>query len=320
MDNTINYYDILGVTEAATESEIKRAYRKMARDYHPDRNPDKSEAEERFKEIQSAYDVIGDPKRRAEYDRMRKDPFAGARFDGFHQGARDGNSRFYRAPDGTYVRMETTGAGPDAGFIFNDGRFDNLGDLFGGFYGGGRTESARHGRTASADLESHLRLPFEQALVGGQTEIKLPDGQTVRLDIPPGVDTGSRIRLKGRGRPGPAGARGDLYITFEVEPHPVFRREGTDLYVKTRLNALEAILGTAKTILTPYGGTVKVTVPAGAQPGERFRVRGQGVRTDTATGDLYVEMDIEIPRELNEEARRKLLAWAEAEGLLPEAG
>ncbi|RMH61413.1 MAG: J domain-containing protein [Bacteroidetes bacterium] len=321
-----DYYKVLGLSEDASEAEIKKAYRKLARQYHPDRNPDNPEAEERFKEVQEAYDVLGDAQRRAEYDRQRKDPFAGSPFSGFSGAGREGGARFYRAPDGTYVRVETAGSGPDAGFIFGDeDGFGGIGDLFSSLFGEREPRRSdpfasrgrrRSGRTPGRDVEATLRLSFDEALQGGKRTVTLPTGETVRIDVPRGVRPGLKVRLRGRGQPGTDGRRGDLYITFEVEPHPRFRREGDDLHVTEHINAVEAMLGTSRRIENAYGKKVRLNIPAGTQPGDVLRLRGQGVETDKGKGDLLVRIVVDVPRDLSEEARTALRDWARTHGVL----
>lgn len=324
-----NYYDVLGVKEDASAAEIKKAYRKLARDHHPDRNPDDPQAEETFKKVQEAYDTLGDEQKRKQYDRMRRDPFAGRDFRGSGGGDASGG-RFYRTPDGTYVRVESTGFGPDEGYQFSDeglGGLGGLGDLFGQFFGGaprgqgqspfGQQGGARREAGRSLDVESEMTISFEEALRGGKTEVTLPDGQKVRLTIPKGAEEGQKVRLKGRGGEGPGGRRGDLYITFHVRPSPRFRRDGLDLTVTETINVAEAILGTTRTITTAYGDTVRVTIPPGTQPGERLRLRDQGVRTDSGAGALFVEVAVSVPETLKD--ADGLRAWAEKEGLLDAA-
>lgn len=327
MPSLPNYYETLGVSEDATAAEIKKAFRTLARESHPDRNPDDPEAEERFKKVQAAYDTLGDATKRKQYDQMRRDPFAGRDFRGFGGGDPSGG-RFYRTPDGTYVRVESTGFGPDEGYQFSDegpGGLGGLGDLFGQFFGGGggaRREGpfgggARREAPRGGDIETQLAISLEEALNGGKTEVTLPDGEKVRITIPTGVEDGTRVRLRGRGQAGPRGQRGDLYITFEVRPDPRFRRDGKDLTTTATINVAEAMLGTTRAITNAYGGTVRVTIPPGTQPGERLRLRGQGVKTDDGAGALFVEVDVEIPKDLAAEDR--LRAWAEAEGLIAPA-
>lgn len=320
-----NYYETLGVEENASAADIKKHYRRLVRQYHPDRNPDDPQAAERFKQVQEAYDTLGDEEKRRAYDRRRRDPFAGQDFGGFHGGA-PGGGRVYRTPDGTYVRVESSGFGPEGGFHFGSEGPDGpggLGDLFGQFFGGPHEAPpfggrARREAARGQDVETRLEIPFEQALRGGKTEVRLPEGEAVRISIPEGVEDGERVRLRGQGRPGPGGQRGDLYITFEVRPHPRFRREGRDLVAPLSINLAEAVLGTARTIQNAYGDAIRVTIPAGTQPGERLRLRRQGVRSGEDAGDLYVEVRVHIPVDLPPEALERFRAWAEQAGLLPE--
>ncbi|MFQ5571625.1 MAG: DnaJ domain-containing protein, partial [Rhodothermales bacterium] len=230
MQTVKNYYDTLGVSEKAGAEEIKKVYRKLAREYHPDRNPDKPNAEARFKEIQEAYSVLSDPKKRREYDMMRKNPF-GAFGSGFS--TRNGD-RFYRAPDGTYVRYPSADDTSDFD-LFGDS-LGGIGDFFSRLFGG-EPEAKSSPRGRARDVESTVRLSFDQALRGGKTEIEVPGGKKIRITIPKGVRPGLKIRLKERGRAGSNGKRGDLYVTFDVEDHPTFRREGDDLYVTEQINA-----------------------------------------------------------------------------------
>lgn len=311
MPHTKDYYDILGVDEDASAKEIKKAYRDLARKYHPDRNPDKPKAEERFKEIQEAYSVLSDQEKRDQYDAQR-------RFGGF--GGQQGfGQNGGRAPGGGFdVRFEQGQPGEG---------FGGFGDIFNSFFGGGG-QGGRGGQTRSPfgqqqrrrakgnDVETTLRISFDDALRGGKREVTLPDGETIRIDIPKGVRSGFKIRLRNRGEPGPRGERGDLYVTFKVGDHPRFRRKGDDIYATETVDAIEAMLGTERRIPTPYGQRIKVTIPAGTQPGEKLRLRGQGVRTGAGSpGDLYVEVDVTIPDNLSEAQRDALRTAAEKANL-----
>ena len=313
-----DHYATLGVAEDASAKEIKKAFRKLAQEYHPDRNAGDPAAEERFKEVQSAYDVVGDETKRRAYDQARRDPFGGryegTPFDGF--GGPDGaGGRFYRAPDGTYVRVDATGAGPgfdDDAFTFGGG--GGLGGIFDQFFGGGGSGEAAY--RGGRDVESTVRLSFEDALEGGKREFATPSGETVRITVPKGVRDGLKIKMAGRGEP-PASGRGepgDLFITFQVTPSARFRRDGDDLVATETITAVEALLGTTREVETAYGKTVRLRIKPGTQPGARLRVKGQGVQTAKGTGDLYVEVAVTVPT-LSEAARAGLTEWAEREGL-----
>ncbi len=322
MPAVTDYYAVLGVDPDASQKEIKKAYRAKARDFHPDTNAGDAAAEEKFKAVQQAYDAVGDEKKRAAYDRARQNPYgdAGA-FGGFagQQGPPPGGGRFYRAPDGTYVRVDATGAGPGAGAPEGDFTFggDGLGDLFERYFGGaggGFQQQAppRGGR----DVEATVRLSFEEALAGGPRELTIPSGATVRVTVPKGVRNGLKIKLGGRGEPSPTGRGepGDLFLTFQVTPDARFRRDGDDLVVTETISVVEALLGTTLSVRTAYGQTVRVTVRPGTEAGATLRVRGQGVKTASGAGDLLVEIAVTMP-ELSDEARDGLKAWAEANGL-----
>ncbi len=309
MSDKKDYYKILGVHERAAPEEIKKMYRQLAREYHPDRNQGRPDAEERFKAIQEAYDILSDPRKRRLYDHHRREPA-----EAFE--APNGDT-FYRQADGAYVRRErrrpapepesqpyTNGARPPSGGV--SGFFSRL-------FGGNEQETADPGaKRSSLDLDTRLRLSFNQALKGGKTEVTLPHGETVRIKIPRGVQSGFKIRLKERGRVS-GSAIGDLYVTFEVEPHHFFRRIGDDLHITCTINPIEAILGITRNMMNAYGTQIKLKIPPGAQPGSKLRLKGQGVKTEQDMGDMYVQIDIRVPenltvqeREILREAARKV--------------
>ena len=184
--------------------------------------------------------------------------------------------------------------------------FDPLASLFFG------DDSPAHG----ADAEAQVRLTFDQALRGGKTEVRLADGTTVPLTVPQGVRSGLKVRVRERGTAGAGGQRGDLYVTFRVEPSARFRREGDNLHVVETVSAFEAVLGTTRSITSAYGQSLKVQIPPGTQPGERLRLRGQGVQTPTRRGDLFVEVQVTVPRSLSDRQRAALAEAARSVGLL----
>lgn len=294
MAKSKNYYQILGIDEQATAEQIKKSYRSLARKFHPDRNPDRPDAEERFKAIQEAYDVLSDPAKRKEYDRYRKDPFANFQTTNGDQ--------FYRKPDGTYVRYERSGGQPQDIYGNGDsfGGFSSfINKIFGAEQEAGRTQSGGNSNRSKLDIDTRLRLTFNQALQGGKTEVTLPHGETVRINIPRGVHSGFKIRLKGRGHIS-TNATGDLYVTFDVEPHTYYRRRGDDLNITCSINPIEAMLGVTRNVINAYGNTIKVKIPPGTQNGTKLRLRGQGVETTTTKGDLYVKVEVHIPDNLSE--------------------
>jgi len=281
-----DYYAVLGVEKSASDRDIKKAYRKLAQQYHPDNNPGDTDAEDRFKDVSEAYDVLSDPETRTEYDQAR-DAFArGA----WATGPGTGNSQ--------YVRVEDLG---DLGDLFGGGGvFGGLGDLFG-----------RRGRTAQrgGDVETDVSLTFHEAIAGTTRTLTTSGpsgGRDVQVKIPAGVNDGARIRVRGRGRPGANGGdAGDLYVRVSVAKHPIFERVGRNLRVHVKIPMVDAALGTEVTAPT-LEGTVTLKVPAGTQPGKTFRVSGKGVTTPKGTGDLLVVVDVEVPTTLNDEQRALL--------------
>jgi curved DNA-binding protein len=288
-----DYYQVLGVSRTATAEQIRKAYRQLARENHPDVKKDDPQAKARFLEIQEAYDVLGDEQKRAQYDRFGKN---------FRQ----------------------AGAGPTSGG-WAQGQPVDLGDLFGGQFpfeelmggfAGGRTGRAAGGsaagrggpgrRRAGADVEAQLTIPFETAAVGGPVDVQIDRGgkvDTLSVKVPAGVADGQTMRLAGQGRPSPSGGPpGDLRLTIHVAPHRLFRREGFDLVLDLPITPSEAVLGAKLEVPTLLEGPVLVTVPPGTSSGMKLRLRGKGV-VDPQTkspGDQYVVIKIVVPKTASE--------------------
>jgi molecular chaperone DnaJ len=283
-------YRVLGVSRKASDDEIKKAYRKLARKYHPDRNPDDPTAEEKFKEVQGAYDTLSDPEKRKEYD-------AGGAFAGFG----GGRGPFTAGPGG-------------AGGGFVD--LGDLGDIFssmfgrGGGGGGPRGWPAQPGR----DLETEARLTFDQAIEGTQVRVGGAGGMTIKVNIPAGVKDGSRIRLAGKGEPSPAGGPpGDLYVRTRVTPSPVFKRlDGGDLEVTVPITIPEALRGATIEVPT-LKGTKRIKVPAGTRHGTVQRLRGEGAPKPKGKGrgDIRYRLEIEVPKRLSKEQKEAAERLAE---------
>lgn len=292
-----DYYAVLGVPQSASAKEITSAYRELARELHPDRNPDDPAAEERFKEVSAAYDVLRDAERRRAYDEVRRmGPMAG----GFGAG-RGG-------PSGAPGGFDFTFEGGDLG--------DLLGSLFGsgtGFGGRGARRGARPGR----DQQAQITLDFDEAVRGITTTVSVGGGaggepRSMKVRIPPGVTDGQRIRLRGKGGPGVGGGPpGDLYVVVRVREHELFGRDGLDLTVDVPVTFSEAALGATVSVPTFDGGSVSLKVPPGTQSGQTFRVRGRGVDTGTKKGDLLVTVDVAVPTKLTAKQRKALQAFAE---------
>ena len=276
-----DYYETLGVPRGATSEEIRSAYRKLARRYHPDINKDE-DAEERFKEVGEAYEVLSDPEKRERYDRLganwrQGDDVSGAPgFDGF-EGAR---------PDG--VRFE-----------FGDGAFS---DFFESLFGSARTGDIR---MRGADQEAVVDLSLEEAAAGGPLRVSLADGRSFTVNVPAGVRDGQRIRVAGRGGEGiGGGSTGDLFLRVHLRPHRGFRVDGRDLHVDVPVTPWDAALGATLEVPT-LTGSAKVRLPAGSSSGRRLRLRGKGMPgRRSRDGDLYARVQIMVPGELGERERK----------------
>ena len=300
-----DFYEILGVSRTATQDEIQRAYRKLARAHHPDVNKDPG-AEDRFKDISESYDVLSDPETRRRYDAF------GADFrripddvdpDTWNRAAAGAGGRGSRAGAG---RRAGRGPTADTGFTAGFGEDINLDDLFGGMFGG--RAGRGWGPIPGADQEAVIELTVEEAYRGTRRSVTLEGGgetRTLEVTIPAGVTSGQRIRLAGQGGRGTEGASaGDLYLIVRIAPHPKYRVEGRDLYVELPLAPWEAALGTTAAVDTP-DGEAKVKVPAGTSGGRRLRLRGRGLPNPRGKpGDLFAEVRIVVPKELSAQERR----------------
>ncbi len=369
-----DYYEVLGVARGASQEEIKKAFRRLARQYHPDANKDDPNAAEKFKEINEAYEVLGDPEKRARYDQFG------------HAGVGAGDPGDFGASGGGPFGFGDFGFGP--------GGFADLGDIFESFFSGLRQDGRRRGPERGADLRLDLEISFEEAAFGGEKEISLHkeercgrcggtgaapgslpvacphcggtgqvraarntafgqfvsihtcgrcqgegriiadpcpecrgEGQvrrrkTIKVRIPPGVDTGNRLRVAGEGAPGRRGGpAGDLFVDIRVRPHPVFRRDGFDVVSEIRVGMAQAALGTEVEVpvLTEPGREPrreKLVIPPGTQSGTVFRLRGHGIPhlRGGGRGDHRVEVQVEIPTSLSDEERELLRRLAELRG------
>lgn len=295
-----DFYDTLGVSRDVSADDLQRAYRKLARTYHPDVNKDPG-AEERFKDISEAYDVLSDPEQRRRYDAFGPD-FRQVPPDVDRQtGARAGAGG--RARGGSGGRARRGGRAEDV-FTQSGGFQDiDLETMFGGMFGGGG-----FGPIPGADQEAEIDLTVEEAYTGGRRTVTLsgPDGsRTLDVTVPPGVIDGQRIRLRGQGGRGGDGATdGDLYLVVRLAPHPRYRVNGRDITVTLQLAPWEAALGASVAVDTP-GGEAKVQVPPGTSSGRRLRLRGRGLPNPRGRpGDLYAEARIMVPSKLSGEERR----------------
>ncbi|MDO5663233.1 MAG: DnaJ C-terminal domain-containing protein [Brachybacterium sp.] len=313
-----DFYAVLGVSKDASAQEIKKAYRKKAKELHPDRNPGDTAAENRFKQVGEAYGVLHDPEQRQQYDAIRAMGSGGARFSSGPGGpgaaGAEGfedvfSAMFGQGGGGSRVRFGGPGgqqAGPD---------LEDILSMFGQGGGGGpqgfpgRTGPA--GPTKGADLTARVKLDFRDAALG--TEVKLTvGGRPVTTRIPAGVHDGQKIRLRGKGQQSPTGGEpGDLILTVEVSAHPVYTMDGANLRVVVPVRYDEAVLGTTIQVPLLQGGSVRLRVPAGTPAGRTLRAKGKGLVTKKTTGDLLVEIQVAVPTDLDDEARAAVEALRE---------
>ncbi len=311
-----DYYVVLGVSKNASDAELKRAYREKAKKYHPDRNAGDKAAEEKFKEVQEAYEVLKDKDKRALYDRFGQ--------SGFGPGTHAGEWR--TAPGGQRVYTWSSGEGTGSDF----GGFE---DLFKGFGGGGFGDPFRSGprrRTATAeapvdlDIRTDAHVTFEQAIHGTSIEMKLTDGtgqqQALSVKIAPGVREGQTIRLKGKGSVGPDGRCGDLLIKVRIGPHKYFRRDDYDIYLDVPVTVAEATLG-AKVDVPTLDGETTVTIPPGTSSGAKLRLKEKGLLNQKAgrRGHQYLVIQIVTPKELSDDQKQLFEKIRDSSGHNPRA-
>ncbi len=296
-----DYYKTLGIERSASESEIKSAFRKLALQYHPDRNPNNKVAEEKFKEINEAYEVLSNKEKRARYDQL------GDSYTSWQQ----------RGAPGSFNWNEWTNA-PGGGVSFDVG---DLNDLFGGggfsdffqaIFGGGRAPGGVGTRVRSqarpaqpATYQQNVQITLDEAYRGAERTV-IVDGRRLQMKIPVGARTGTKVRMSGAGPAGPDGRPGDLYLVIEVLPDPRFERQGDDLHTEVSVDLYTAVLGGETRVTTPDGDVV-LTIPSGTQPGQSFRLNGRGMprlRTPDQRGDLFAKIKVQIPRHLTPEQRR----------------
>jgi curved DNA-binding protein len=297
-----DYYKILGVDRKASEKEIKKAYRKMARKYHPDVNPGDNTAEERFKEINEAHEVLSDAEKRRKYDQLgsswRQYQRAGGDPGGFDW------AQWYAQPGGGRVHVQYA----DLGDLFGGGG-GGFSDFFSAIFGGaGRRGGATWGAQGqpfaaqSQDYEQAVEISLEEAF-SGTTRILQKDGRRLEVKIPPGVQTGSKVRMRGEGGGSHSqGPKGDLYLRVNVLPHPTFARQSDDLYCDVPVDLYTAVLGGEVRVPTLKGGAM-LKIPPETQSGKTFRLKGQGMphlKNPEKHGDLYAKASIKLPQHLSE--------------------
>jgi len=311
-----DFYKVLGVSKDVTPAELKKAYRKLARKFHPDSNPGNPAAEAKFKELSEAHSVLADPEQRKEYDAVRA-MGSGARFAA--PGGRGQSGGFEDAFGGMFGGGG--GGGRQQSYTFEQGGFDDiLGGMFGrGGQGGGGFGNPTGGfrgsgaPTRGRDVVATTTIDFITATQGDQISLQTHDGRPIKVKIPAGVADGQKIRLRGKGQPSPDGGEsGDIVLTITVRKHPVFEREGLNLRVHVPVTFVEAALGATIEVPTLGGAPVKLRVAPGTPSGRVLRVKGRGVVTTKGTGDLLAEVQVAVPSHLSKDAEDKLNAFAES--------
>jgi curved DNA-binding protein len=300
-----DYYQTLGVDRKATAEEIKRQYRKLALKYHPDKNPDDPSAEGRFKEINEAYEVLGDPEKRAKYDQLGSSYRDWERMGG-QPGGFDWSQWAGGAPGG--VRVEVG----DLGEMFGGGFSDFFNAIFGGAGAQGRPARGRSS-SRGRDIEQPVQITLQEAYTGTTRSFRR-DGKTLEVTIPPGTKTGTKIRVSGKGESGQRQA-GDLFLVVDVTPDQRFRREGENLHTEVEVDLYTALLGGEVTVPTP-GGDVVLTIPPGSQPGQSFRLKRRGMPRlgGKGQGDLYAHLEVNLPKKLTEKERKTFESLAKERG------
>ena len=320
-----DYYDVLGIDRNADEKTIKKAYRKLAKKYHPDTNAGNPDATDKFKEVNEAYDILSDPKKKKMYDQFGHAAFEAGADPGADAGA-GGFGGFQSGGNGSYQEFHFNGENMDD--IFGD----IFGNMFHGSHGGGFHSGSGFGGfhqqdfpQKGSDVKASINVTFDEAAFGADKRISLssPDGssgapQTLQVHIPAGIDTGKSIRLKGKGMPGTGGGEpGDLLLKVTVGTRPGYERKGSDVYTTISIPYTTAVFGGEATVPTLYGNVI-CKIREGMQSGSKIRLRGKGIvsmKNPSIRGDQYVTIQIQVPQNLNYTAKEKLHEYARACGL-----
>lgn len=294
-----DYYKVLGINKKATQAEIKKAYRKLAMKYHPDKNEGNEKAEEKFKEISEANEVLGNPETRSKYDQL------GANWKQYEKNGAYANQGYGHGQYGGFY--QNSGADPDMDDMFGGGNFsDFFKTFFGSGFGGGSSQGRRSRAMKGQDYKTALDLTLLEAYQGTERMLNV-DGQQIKLKIAKGVQDGQRLRVRGKGGSGDSGGQsGDLYINVNILPDPRFKRKGNDLYTTVETDLYTAVLG-GKIAAETLKGQVNINIPAGTQNGKSFRLKNMGMpdyKHSLVNGDLFVKVKIKIPTQLKPEERK----------------
>ncbi len=311
-----DYYKTLGVSRNSSQADIQAAYRKLAREYHPDLNPDDKSSKEKFQKIQQAYEVLNDPNKREMYDRY------GGSFESMGAGGPGGATRGFHGHPGGFEEVDLSEL---FGERFGGGAGGGFADIFKQFSRGGQRQRSRAAPRRGADLKHEVKIPFHTAISGGEVQLTLRRGggktETIGVKIPPGIENGKKIRLRGQGEASPEGGKpGDILLTVHVTPHPCFQRRGKNLHLKVPVTLAEAALGGKVDVPTPKG-TISLTIPPGTSSGKKLRVKGHGVvPANGSAGDLYAEIQIVLSKSFDDESTELVKKLNQRQSLDPRSG
>ncbi len=316
MQNFKDYYKILGVSKTATADEVKQAYRRLARKYHPDVNPGDKTAEEKFKDINEAYEVLSDPSKRRQYDQ-----FGQYYQQGGFRSSRDvyGGGPFGRSPFGA-DDFSVGGFGSNVDFSQFDDFQDFIDQLLGRVRSpGSGSGSSNPGSNTSYDAEATIQITIPEAYEGGKRRLRVGGDRILEVNLPPGITPGKRIRLRGQGHPNPNGGAGDLYLKVELKEHPFYRLEGFDVYCDLPISPSEAVLG-AQVEVPTLDGVVKLRIPPGTPSGRKLRLAEKGFpKGNGERGDFYVVTQIYLPSRVTEQERELYEKLQKAQSYDPRA-
>lgn len=286
-------YDILGISKTADEKDIKAAYRRLAKQYHPDLNPDNKAAAEKFREISAANDLLNDKEKRAAYDRGEIDI--------------DGHPQYQSPPHQQHYYRDFSDGPQGQRYHFNGGQFseDDLENIFGTYFNRGA------GRRPPQDAHYKIDVDFLESALGGKKRVTMPDGKSLEITIPVGIEDGQKFRLKGQGEKSANGS-GDAYVEVHVRPHGFFTRQGNDIHVEIPIGIHESVLG-GKIGVPTIHGNVEMSLPKGADTGMTLRLKGKGIKG----GDQYVKLKLVMPEKIDSELEEFMRKWSAAHGYKP---
>lgn len=303
-----DYYKILEVDKNATPDEIRKSYRRLAKKYHPDKNPNNKASEEKFKEVSEANEVLSDPEKRKKYDQL------GSNWKHYQNAGTEGNEWFRN-----YQSSRQGGGAHFSGNVdYLFGQVGGFSDFFESFFGGGSSYSGRSHVSKGQDFEAALRISLEEAYHGTEKEFMV-EGRKIKIKINPGIEHGKKLRLKNQGAAGlNGGEKGDLYLTIQIDKHPLFERVGNDIYYNMDVDLYTVLLGGKEVLQTLDGKKININIQSGTDNGAILRVKDMGMTYSNSAslkGDLFVKVNIKIPKNLNQQEKELVKKLAELRGM-----